>query len=161
MAYGNISYDMPEEHFTEILESINLIAERLPFLVNLSPAERQQVLKLTPRDADFVADVRFATNKFPDIFPNVFDRAEYHRDVALFDQLSDVRQHMESLFEKIKFTEMALGGEVMKKANEGYQFVQAASKTIPGIQTLAEKMKHRYKNAGKKKVESQETETGN
>jgi hypothetical protein len=153
MAYGNISYDMPAENLAELEDMITGIAQHLPFLVNLSPDERQQVLKLAPRDADFVNDMRFATINFADAFPTLFDIAEYHRDILLFDQLSDVRQRVESLFEKIRFTEMALGGEIMAKTNQGYKFVQAAAKVTPGIQSLAEKMKHRYKNAGRKKAD--------
>ena len=152
MSYANISYEMPAEHLNEVNTAINMITTRLPFLVNLSPDERQQVLKLAPRDGEFVSDMQFAISHFPEIFPTSFGVPEYQRDVALFEILSDVRLRLESLIEKIRFTEMALGGEVMKATHQGYQFVQQASKYQPGLQSLAEKMKYRYKNSGRKKA---------
>lgn len=153
MPYANISYAMPQEHVAEIQNSLNTILSRLPFLVNLSPEERQTVLKFAARDNEFVNDVRFATVNFPELFPNAFNIEEYQRDVALFDILCDLRLKLESLTEKVKFTELALGGEVMKSTLQGYQFVQSGAKTTPGVQNLAEKMKQRYKHVGKKKEE--------
>lgn len=150
MAYANISYSMPQDHVAEIKNAVTLITSRLPFLVNLTPEERQAVVKLAQRDGEFIADMRFATSSHPDIFPNSFGIEEFQRDVALYDILADLRLRLESLTEKVKFTEMALGGEVMRATNQGYHFVQAAAKTVPGIQNLAEKMKQRYKNSGKK-----------
>jgi hypothetical protein len=153
MAYANISYSMPQEHVAEVQTSLNTILSRLPFLVNLTPEERQQVLKFAARDNEFVNDVRFATVNFPDVFPNAFNIQEYQRDVALFDILCDLRLKLESLTEKVKFTELALGGEVMKSTLQGYHLVQAAAEITPGLQNLRDKLKQRYKNSGGKKKE--------
>jgi hypothetical protein len=154
MSYANISYSMPQDHVAEIQNALNTILSRLPFLVNLTAEERQRVLKFADRDNEFVNDVRFATVNFPDLFPVAFNVEEYQRDVALFDILCDLRLKLESLTEKVKFTDLALGGEVMKATLQGYKFVQTGAQTTPGIQSLAEKMKQRYKNSGKKKPEN-------
>jgi hypothetical protein len=153
MSYQNISYVMPADQETEIRNAITLINQRLPFLVNLNPDERRAMLKHADRDTEFVTDANFAVANFPDIFPNAFGAEEYQRDVNLHRLLGEFRILLESLTEKIKNTELALGNEVMKSTNQAYHLIQAAKKTTPGIQKLAEKMALRYKGQGKKKTE--------
>ena len=150
MAYANISHTLPQEHVTEIINAINLINSRLPFLVNLNEKERQRVRKIAPRDTERTDDILFALTNHADIFPASFDGAEYQRDIALHDHVSEFKQLIGSLADKLYYTELALGGEIMKATSQGYELVQSASKTVPGIQGLAKKMKERYKHSPKK-----------
>jgi hypothetical protein len=152
MSYQNISYVMPADHLAEIKSAITLINQRMPFLVNLNPEERRTMLKHADRDTEFVADASFVVNNFPDIFPVAFGVPEYQRDVELHRILGDTKILLESLAEKIRNTELALGNEVMRSTNQAYHLIQAAKKSTPGIQKVAEKMALRYKGQGKKKV---------
>lgn len=153
MSYQNISYVVPPAEFVEIKEAIGLISSRLPFLVNLNPDERRSLLKHANRDTEFVQDASYAVTHFPDIFPGSFGIDEYKKDVELYRVLGETKILLESLMEKIRNTELALGNEVMKSTNEAYHLIQAAKKKRPGVQKLADKMSLRYKGQGKRKAE--------
>lgn len=156
MSYQNISYDMPQEHINEVRQAIEVINDRLAFMVNLTAEERRAMLKHADRDTEFVSDASFAIANFPQIFPAAFGIAEYQRDVALHRTVGEFKILLDSLTEKLKNTELALGNEIMKATNQAYHLIQSAKKTTPGVEKLAIKMANRYKGQGRKKATDSE-----
>jgi hypothetical protein len=113
-------------------------------------------VKLGPKSADFVADASVAVAQFPGILPSNFDKAEFAKDTALFKKLFNIKVSLDSLTEKVDNTYIASGSESMGASLQVYGFVQAAAGTTPGLQTMADRMKDRFKKSPKAKKPEKE-----
>jgi hypothetical protein len=151
MAYQNISYELSEATFNEIKAAIATINAKLPFLIALDAKEISGLIKLGPKSADFVADASSAATNFPEILPPSFDKAEFAKDTTLFKFLSEIKINLDSLVEKVNNTYTAVGSEAMKASLEVYAYVQAAQDRTPGLKSVAEKLKDRFRKSNKGK----------
>jgi hypothetical protein len=151
MGYQNISYSMPQADLDAVKAAIATINSKLPFLVTLASDEKQSLMKLGPRSADFVADCNATAGSFPSILPPSFDRNEYTKDTSLFKALSDIKLQLDSVHEKVTDTYTAVGSEAMQASLEVYAYVQTAKDRTPGLKNVADKLKDRFKGQGKRK----------
>jgi hypothetical protein len=151
MSYQNISYDLLAADLDEVKAAIATINAKLPFLVTLDSKEIIGLTKLGPKSADFVADAGAAATNFPQILPPSFDVAEYAKDTALFKSLSEIKINLDSLVEKVDHTYTAVGSEAMQASLEVYAYVQTARDRTPGLQSVADKLKDRFKKAPRAK----------
>jgi hypothetical protein len=152
MGYQNISYNMVQADIDSVKTAIATITSKLPFLVTLDGSEKQALVKLGSRSADFVADCNAAVAAFPAILPASFDKTEYGKDTALFKNLSDIKLQLESLCEKVNDTYIAVGSESMQASLEVYAYVQTAKDRTPGLKIVADKLRERFKGQGRKKA---------
>jgi hypothetical protein len=72
----------------------------------------------------------------PSIFPASFRTADFQRDVELFAALTEINTMAESVTAQIDDTRLAVGGEAMQAASQGYQYIQAAARMTPGLRPL-------------------------
>ena len=151
MAYQNISHTLPADVMNQLRSNLQQINASLPFLVTLSPDEIRGLVKLGPKSADFVQDAYGAAMAFPQILPQSFDPQEFGRDTTLFAQLAEVKLLLDSLTEKVNNTYFAVGSESMQSALEIYAYVQTAKDRVPGLKSVADKLKERFKNQGRSK----------
>jgi hypothetical protein len=154
MAYQNISYTLTPEVLQQVKGAIETVNASLPFLVTLTNDEKRSLVKLGPKSADFVNDASSAVVAFPNILPQSFNVAEYQRDTTLFAQLSEIKLIIDSLQEKVNNTYFAVGSEAMQASLEVYAYVQTAKERVPGIKSVAEKLKERFKSQGPKKKDA-------
>lgn len=150
MSYQNISYDLTENDLNAVKASIAAINAKLPFLVTLDAKEIQGLVKLGPKSTDFVTDASSAATNFSQILPGSFDKVEYAKDTALFKSLSEIKIILDSLHEKVNKTYMAVGSEAMIASLEVYAYVQTAAPRTPGLQSVADKLKDRFRAQGKR-----------
>lgn len=151
MSYQNISYSLPQADIGTVKAAIATINGKLPFLVTLDATERQALFKLGPKSADFVNDASVAAVNFPAILPASFDKTEYAKDTSLFDALGDLKSLVDSLQEKLDNTYTAVGSEAMTASLEVYAYVQTAADRTPGLKSVADKLKDRFKRQSIKK----------
>jgi len=152
MSYKNISYVLPQEDLTAVNKAFAEVDRLLPFLVNLDSNESRGMFKLGPKSADFVQDSATAVNSFPNVLPPSFDKEEFLKDATLFRQLMEIKFQLDSLCEKVNDTLTAVGSEAMTSSLEVYAYVQTASDRTPGLKSVADKLKDRFKEQGKRKV---------
>jgi hypothetical protein len=152
MAYQNISVALAQADIDAIKAAINTINSKLPFLVTLDATERKNLFKLGPKSADFVSDASAAAASFPNVLPSSFDRNEYSKDTSLFKSLGDIKLLLDSLCEKVDNTYVAVGSEAMQASLEVYAYVQTAKDRTPGLSSVADKLKERFKANGRRKV---------
>jgi hypothetical protein len=151
MGYQNISVSLIQADIDAVKTAITTINTKLPFLITLDQKERQSLLKLGPGNAEFFIDCQSAVTGFPQILPPSFDKVEFGKDATLFKALNEIKLHIDSLHEKLDATHMAVGSEAMVASLEVYAYVQTAQERTPGLRTLAEKMKARFKKNGARK----------
>jgi len=145
MPYQNISYALVQADIDAVKTAITTINTKLPFLVTLDAEERKALFKLGPKSADFVNDASAAVTNFPNILPTTFDKTEYGKDTALFKALGEIKLLIDSLQEKLDNTYTAVGSEAMTASLEVYAYVQTAADRTPGLKSVADKLKERFK----------------
>jgi hypothetical protein len=150
MSYQNISYSLSQVDVDAVKTAITTINTKLFFMVTLDPQEKRSLFKLGEKSVDFVNDASTAVTNFPTILPPSFDKVEFGKDSVLFKQLAELKTLVDSLSEKINNTYIAVGSEAMTASLEVYSYVQTAKDRTPGLQTLADEMKKRFKGQGKK-----------
>lgn len=151
MSYQNISFALAQADLDAIKTAIATINSKLPFLITLDGEERKSLVKLGTKSADFVQDASSASVNFPNILPASFDKVEYGKDTALFRSLSEIKLLVDSLREKLDNTYMAVGSEAMIASLEVYAYVQTAQDRTPGLKSVAEKLKDRFRAQGIRK----------
>ena len=151
MGYQNISVNLVQADLDAVKTAIATINSKLPFLVTLDKSEKQSLVKLGSRSADFVADCSSAVATFPAILPASFDKNEYNKDTSLFKALSEIKLQLDSLCEKVNDTYTAVGSESMQASLEVYAYVQTAKDRTPGLKNVADKLKERFKGQGRKR----------
>ena len=156
MSYQNISVALTQSDIDAVKTAIATINTKLSFLVTLDADERKGLFKLGPKSADFVQDASVAVANFPNILPPTFDKAEYDKDTNLFKALFEIKTLVDSLQEKIDNTYMAVGSEAMVASLEVYAYVQTAAPRTPGLGTVADKLRERFKGQGSKKATVQQ-----
>ena len=108
-----------------VLTALATIRQKLPFLINLTPTDRQQLLKMGDGSRAFVERALGAAQTSPDVLPRSFDLAEFGNDWALREALLPISAQVAQLSELIDDTTMALGSDLMNAATTAYGFLQA------------------------------------
>jgi hypothetical protein len=152
MSYSNISASLSQQDVTDIKAAIKTIETKLPFLVVLTPDEKNSLFKLGSKSVDFVDGALNASKNFPDIFPKNFNPDEFEKDALLFKTLSDITQPLASLSQKLDDTFTAVGSEALGEALQVYSYVQTAAPVTPGLKPIAEQLQERFKRQSGKKA---------
>ncbi|MGC2236109.1 MAG: hypothetical protein WA584_08100 [Pyrinomonadaceae bacterium] len=96
---------------TDILNHIKQIKEKLPFLIDLSPEERQALPKMGNKRRSFVADALSLAEQDDSFLPRSFDVAEMRKDVEITESLAPIVVAMTQLAELLDDTYTLAGSE--------------------------------------------------
>ena len=153
MPYQNIDATLSAADLQAIKDAFSLILQKLPFLINLSVDERKATFKAGPNSLSFVQNALAAAQNNPTIFPASFSLAAFQKDADLFTSLTEIQTIAESVTSQIDDTRLAVGGEAMQAASQGYQYIKTAAKTTPGLRPIAEQLGERFQKASRQKPE--------
>ncbi len=124
MSYNNISAKISLEDIAEIKNAIQTVKTKLPFLINLTPKERQKLRTMGAVRTSYVQDVHQASLSNSDSIPRGFDLEEYASDLKLYGDMREVLSVLLPQFEGIESTTMALSAELMKQTDQCYGHLQ-------------------------------------
>ncbi|MFA6596143.1 MAG: hypothetical protein WCS69_00360 [Ignavibacteriaceae bacterium] len=141
MEQNLISAELTAEQVTTINQSLAAAKELLPFLVTLTPEEKQVIPKLGNVLKPLVDKAAAAAVQYPQIFSGTFNREEFLKDYALLQKLEPVAAVLNPLHSAVEDTVMAVGSDTLVAALEVYSAVQANKGKVPGLDTLANEMK--------------------
>jgi hypothetical protein len=113
---------------TAVMDAINTIRTKLPFLLDLTLEERRALPKMGDKSRAFVSQALEVAKQNPDILPRSFDIEEMQRDVDLFNALQPVSIAVSQLQELIEDTYLLVGSEAYIAALLVYQYSRAAGK---------------------------------
>jgi hypothetical protein len=120
-----VSAELSDEDQAVIMAAITTIREKLPFSVNLTPAERRARAKMGDKTRAFVEkSMEFATHH-PDYLPRLFNLEEMRRDVELFAALYPVLMELIHLQELVQDTYTTVGQEAYAAARVVYKSAKA------------------------------------
>lgn len=144
MTNPNLSAELTPAEITEIKHALEIIKEKLPFLVNLTPKQRKELFKMGPKSLYFVEYAVQVVSNHPEIMSATFSVAEFTKDFNLARSLSDITVVSNPLFEGMSDTQMLAGVEAMKAANLVYAQVKLAAKGDSSFDSIRLEMKRRY-----------------
>jgi hypothetical protein len=128
MNQNHISATLTAEDQTAVLAALTTIKQKLPFLVDLSPEDRQSLPKLGDKSRAFVSGSLEVANQNEGILPRAFDLPEFKRDVQLVQQLTPIAPALEQRSELVSDTAVAVGSDAYTAALTVYQSARLAGK---------------------------------
>lgn len=128
MSDNRISASLSQADRQAVLDAIDTIRQKLPFLIDLSPDDRRSLLRMGDKSRGFVAQALEVAEQNPGILPRSFDVAELRRDVELLAALSPVLTSLAQLNELVDDTHMAVGSEAYASALLVYQYARTGGK---------------------------------
>ncbi len=105
----------------QILNLIAQIRALLPFLIDLSPEERQTLPKMGDKSRAFVSQAVTLAEKDDSYLPRSFEVAEMKRDVELAEMLYPIMVALKQLTEFVDDTYIEVGSEAYTAALVVYQ----------------------------------------
>jgi hypothetical protein len=151
-----IPLDVLNQTQTKIQEVLTLLA---PYLLALTPAERQGMPKMGEKTISFVEKAYDFAQQNPNLVPPYLEMAAFGTDFADAHGLWTLHNLVQQLEEGISDTEMAAGSEAYQTALVFYKSVKmAAGQDIPGAKAVYEELKTRFPG-GKRKIGGTEAET--
>lgn len=145
MAYQNISAQIDEKSKQEIIQLIQQIESKLPFLINLTPEERQSLPKMGDKTVAFVQKAIELAQQNPNLVPPYISLDELKKDFELSNKLKDILNAVARLFEKVSDTYIAVGSEAYTAALSFYNSAKAAAKmNVPGTDVIVNELAERF-----------------
>jgi|SRR3712207_2548959 len=128
MSDNRISATLSQADRQAVLDAVNTIRAKLPFLVDLSPEERKALPKMGDTGRGFVMQALEIAEQNPDILPRSFDVAEMRKAVELLDALLPIVTAFAQLNELLDDTYTAVSSEAYAGGLLVYQYVRAAGR---------------------------------
>jgi hypothetical protein len=141
---------------TKIDEARALLA---PYMLALTPAERQGLPKMGEKTIGFVEKAYDFARQNPNLVPPYLELGAFGVDFGDAHGLWTLLNSVQQLEEAVDDTEMIAGSEAYQAALVFYKSVKmAAAQDIPGAKAIYEELKTRFPG-GKRKSGETETET--
>lgn len=142
---NRISAEITEANKTLILQKIAEIRALLPFLVSLTPDERQTLPKLGERTLAFDQKCQTYMTQNPTLVPSFVIVAEVDKDRSLRLPLRDILRELNALTDAGNDSDLLLGSEIYNADLAFYQNVrQAAKRGVANAQTVFDDLKNRF-----------------
>jgi hypothetical protein len=151
MPYGNISATLSDADLQATRASLDAIRAKLPFLVSLTPKERQKLVKMGEKSVAFVQQCLQTVKDNPDLMPPTFNLQEFERDVDLASKLLSTLLIMQDLCAKLDDTLLAVGSEAMQQSLDVYAQVKLTAKRDARMKASFEQLATRYKGLGQRR----------
>lgn len=146
---NRISATLADADKALILQKITEIRALLPFLVNLTPDERQTLPKLGEKTLGFDEKCASYMVANPKLVPGFVEVAELAKDRALRSPLAEVVRELDALTQATDDTVTLVGHEIYMAELAFYQNVrQAAKRGVVGAQPIFDDLKERFPGGG-------------
>ncbi len=148
MALQNlISATLTPEEKTAVIQGIAAIKGGLPMLITLQPQQKKEFVRVGNTYLPFIDMAYDVITDHPEIMSGVFNLQEFKNDYILAKELGPLLHQVEELAESVQDTIFAANSDAMSEALEIYAAVQMNKDKIPGMDTIAEKMKAFFKKS--------------
>ena len=141
MEQNLISAEISAADALAVEQLLTQVKEKLPFLLTLSPEQRQYLTKSGNTYKPFIDKALEVINQYPQIFLELFDKEEFKRDADLVKTLEPILLKMKSLTDALEDTVTALKSDSMVAALEVYSNVQGNKAKVPGLNIVYDEMK--------------------
>lgn len=145
-----ISAQISDEDLQSVLQAINTIRQKLPFLVKLSPAESKSLAMLLDGRYPFASKALDYASREQSICPNPQLLEEARKDINIFDKLQTVDRELSRLSEMVTDTRKLAGAELYEFSRIIYKMAKiSAAIGTPGTQSIVDDLGQLFANNGK------------
>jgi len=157
---NKIDFKLPETVVSEALTAVNTAVNVLkPYLIALSPAERQALPKMNDGTQPFVQKCLEYCESDTQFVPPFLNMEGFTDDMDAWNQLMSILRPVQQLCTNLDDTTMEAGSESYTAALSYYNSVKQAAKVdIPGAKPIYDDLKKRFTGNGQRKSTSQENE---
>lgn len=146
---NRIAADIPADVVASIKKSLDSIGRQLPFLIGLTPEERQSLPKIDVVNNIFVTDALTAAQNNADILPAYLKLADMAQDKQGYDALDELVTLTAQLAQKLRDTQILMGSEAYVSALTVYRLFESAARDgVPGAQAVYSQLADRFRNQG-------------
>lgn len=146
---NRISVDISPDEVNKAKECINMISGMFPFLVGLTPAERQALPKMDVNNKVFVEDALKSAHNNKQILPAYLSLDEMERDRNGYERLDELVILTAQLAQKLRDTQILMGSEAYVSALTIYRLFESASRDgVPGADAVYSQLASRFKGQG-------------
>ncbi|MGV3533226.1 MAG: hypothetical protein ACO1QR_12710 [Chthoniobacteraceae bacterium] len=139
---SQIDVTLTAEQEASIIAAMDTLEAALPFLVSLTPDDRQRLFKLGARSEGFVAEALSAAQQYADYLPPAVGVAQLQRDLALRQTLLPIVQRARVIYTKLNDTWMLAGADAMQTATAIYRVLRA--QRGEGLDVTVNTLKQRF-----------------
>jgi hypothetical protein len=133
----NISINLNDDVKNQVIQLLRQIEAMLPFLVNLSPTERQTLPKMGRKMMKFVESAYGYSSNHPTLSPRYLDTNSWKTSYDGARQLYEIMEVLEPVWEKVSDTYCAVGVNAYASARIFYKSLKAAENaSLPGIDVI-------------------------
>jgi hypothetical protein len=146
---NKINFIVPDEVITLVTEKLNeAVAALQPYLIALTPEERQTIPKMSGKTMPFVEKTLEYGESAPQFAPPYMDREAPFSDMKVLQQLTPLFRIIKAMNDGLDDTIMEAGGEGFVNALSYYNSVKQASKmNVPGAKSIFEDLSKRFERA--------------
>ena len=139
---NKISASISAQDMTDIMAAFATIKAKLPFLINLTPAEKRRMPNISTERGGMVDTFTTEMGLHADLIPTYVDMTELQKDTALITQLEVIRACANELCEGINDTHQAVGSDMYLAYLSFYNNVkQAAKRAIVGADAIYQNLR--------------------
>ena len=151
MSQNLISLPLGPNDWAAVDVTLQTLESQLHSLMDLSTEQRSTLVKMGDKSEAFCRKTLDVLASNPGVLPGNFNLAEMQQDMQAFDALRTRLTRMETLYEKMRDTQLALGSDVMSAALEGYAFLKVAGKG-EGLDAVRKSLSVRFSGGPRKKA---------
>jgi hypothetical protein len=129
MSKNNISATLAETAVTNINTAIATIRTNLPFLLNLTAAQRRDLQHAGSSGQGVIQSALDFVAQHPEALPATFDTAEFAKDGALLTPFAPIVTSIASLNEDVSDTMIALQADLYSEFLDVYAFAKANNRS--------------------------------
>jgi hypothetical protein len=141
-----VSIQIPPQDLATVLAKLQEVSAILkPYLVALTPEDRQSLPKMSDKTQSFVEKALDYAKSNPEFAPAYMNVAELNIDMLAVYDLTSILQLLQPLCDNVNDTEMLSGSEAYVAALTYYNSVKQASKmNIPSANAIYEDLSKRF-----------------
>lgn len=153
---NKVSIVLKPEDQKKVLDALILATTTLkPYLIALTPIERQELPKMSDGTVPFVQKTLEYAQNYPAFVPAYIDIKELKTDFDAVAALTQVFRWVEQLHLNLSDTMTLCGSEAYVASLAFYNSVKQAAKiNVPGAKAITEDLKSRFAGQGKRPVPS-------
>ncbi|HZL10508.1 MAG TPA: hypothetical protein VFC65_10950 [Prolixibacteraceae bacterium] len=146
---NQLSIQINDEDLNEVLQAIDTIRRKLPFLVKLSASEKRSTAMLDDGRIPFTNKALEYASREVSISPNPVLLDEAKKDSQLYNKLHSVDRELTRLSEMVSDTRMLAGAELYEFARFVYKMSKiSASIGTPGTKSIVDDLGKLYAGNG-------------
>jgi hypothetical protein len=156
---NKVSAEITEAMMAEFKQDIEKIKAKYPWLISLTPEERNASIRIGDKSNTLVSKVLEYNEAHPEYMPGYVDKVELKKDFKLWGDLTSMGRTSALLTESINDTAIQAGNEAMEAALAYYSSVRdAAKRGAHEAQTIYDDLRSRFQGRSPKKEEPKKEE---